>query len=170
MKPFHRRKPQPARSQPTPDELLERLLSFLQRKFYQAHAVSFAKDRPRLLKWVVLWPAKWFNDRAVTITPDRYAEIFYQVFLDAQIHGAEKVTYLPAWLSKVIQSHFHHHGEEYYEQAKSIRNAVETAMIIAGHAAPAAADPIRELATAARLLKPKPRPQKPAVKDQLTLL
>lgn len=158
------------RQQQTPAELRDRLLDFLERKFYQGHPIPFSKDRPRLLAWVVLWPAKWFDQRGVTVTSDRYAEIFFQVFFDAQIHGTEKVTYLPAWLAKVIQSHFAHHGDEYYEAAKTVRAAVETALMVAGRSQGPSPDPVRALAQAARLLKPSKRVAKPPVNDQLPLL
>lgn len=153
---MRRPKASPERKQPTPQELLDFLLDFLQRKFYAGHQVAFAKDRPRLLKWVVLWPAKWLNDRGVTIHPDRYRDIFVQVFTDGLRYGdLERITYLPAWLAKTIQSHFEHHGEAYYEEAKSIRNIVEQTMLVTGRPAVAAPDPVRDLAKAASLLRPR---------------
>jgi hypothetical protein len=157
--------------QPTPQELLDGLLDFLSRKFYQNHPLQFAKDRPRLLDWVVLWPARWFDERGVTIPATEYRKIFESVFMQALVFGkAEKITYFPAYLAKVIQSHFAMHGEEYYESAKSMRNQVDHALLIAGSARHAAPDPVRELAQAARLVKPKKLPRKPPVNAQLTLL
>lgn len=169
-----KRRPQtkPSRKQPTSDELLGSCLSLIQRKFYEDHAGSFAKDRPRLLKWVVLWPARWLNERGVTISADRYKEIFDAVLLDALAQCRQaKINYLPAYLATVIQSHWRIHGEEYYAQAKSVRNLAENALLMAGKiTGQAAPDPIRELATASRLLKPKKKPLKSPLKDQLTLL
>lgn len=165
--------PKPPRKQQTSPELRDQCLDFLQRKFYQGHPVTFAKDRPRLLAWVVLWPAKWFNQRGVTVEPDRYFAIFSQVFMDGLRFGElEKITYLPAWLAKVIQSHFDHHGEDYYEAAKSIRENTLLKSILAGNlvAGIARPDPIRELAQAARLLEPKKKVKNTPVNDQLTML
>lgn len=157
--------------QVTPLELRDQCLDFLQRKFYEGHPITFAKDRRRLLEWVVLWPAKWLDDRGVTITTDRYREIFMRVFMDALAFGTTKITYLPAYLAKTIQSHFDHHGDEYYEEAKSVRALTENALAITGKLAQVAPpDPVRDLAAAARLLKPKKVPQQSPVKDQLTLL
>jgi hypothetical protein len=162
---------QPATKQPTPAELLDELLDFVQRKFYQGHALAFTKDRPRLLKWVVLWPATWLNKRGVTLPPSRYREIFMSVFLDGIRFGtADQITYFPAYLAKIIQSHFEHHGDEIYAEAKSIRNLVENAVVVAGRSAQAASDPVRELASAATLLRAKKKPSKPAPKSQLNLL
>lgn len=95
------------RKQPTPQELRDELLGFLQRKFYPGQPVAFAKDRRRLLDWVILWPAKWLDDRGVTIPADRYRAIFMSVFMDGLRFGdTANITYLPAWLAKCIQSHF----------------------------------------------------------------
>ena len=156
-----------ARKQPTPDELLE----FLQRKFYSENAVAFNKDRRRLLDWVVLWPASWLDQRGVTITADKYKELFYGVFLDGLRFGnTGNITYLPAWLAKVIQSHFAHHGDEIYEQAKSFRTLVENAVTVAGKMVKSQPDPVRDLAAINRALKPKKKPAKRARNDQLNLL
>lgn len=156
--------------QPTSQELLDSILDFLQRKFYEGDPISFRKDRSRLLAWVALWPASWLNKKGVSLPADRYREIFFQVFLEAKANGTEKITYRPAWLRHVIQTHFAHHGDEIYEQAKSVRNLVEHAVLIAGKAAPSAPDPVRELAQASTLLKARKPAPKRAVKDQLTLL
>jgi hypothetical protein len=169
-----RSQPKPARKQPTPQELLDQILDFLQRKFYEGHPVSFAKDRPRLLDWVVLWPAKWLDDRGVTIPADRYRDIFFTVFLDALACGnTGNITYLPAYLAKVIQSHFAMHGDEYYAEAKSMRTLVENSIVLAGRLAKPEADPVSDLARvaqASRLLRPKKKAPKAPVKAQLTLL
>jgi hypothetical protein len=168
-----RRKPiAPDRKQDTPQELSDDLLDFLHRKFYQTQTLQFAKDRPRLLAWVVLWPAKWFDERGVTVPTAKYKEIFMGVFMDGLRYGAtDKIKYFPAWLAEVIQSHFAHHGEEYYEQAKATRTATENALLMAQKLpAMEVTDPIRQLAQAARLLKPKKQAINAPKKDQLTLL
>lgn len=161
-----------APKQQTSPELLGACISFLQRKFYEGKDEAFAQDRQRLLQWVVCWPAKWLDERGITLSSDRYREIFFSVFMDGLRFGdTGKITYLPAWLAKVIQSHFAHHGDEIYDEAKSIRTLTESALILAGKLPTLAApDPVRELAQAARLLKPKKRAPNPPVKDQLTLL
>ena len=149
----------PFRKQPTSAELLSDLSDFLQRKFYAGHAVNFAKDRPRLLQWVILWPASWLVGRGVTVTEDQYRKIFMGVFLDALRYGdPTKVTYFPAYLRQVIQSHFRMHGDEIYEAAKSVRNLTDHAMLLAGKfQTQDRPDPVRELAAASRLLTAKKR-------------
>jgi hypothetical protein len=157
--------------QPTPQELTDSLLDFLERKFYQGRALNFAKDRPRLLKWVILWPASWLNKRGVTVPADRYRELFMAVFIDGLRFGnTGNITYLPAWLAKVIQSHFAHHGDEIYDQAKSMRNLVDQAVTIASRPVQQAPDTVRAMAQAASLLKPKRMLKKQPPKAQLNLL
>ena len=158
--------------QPTSQELLDSLCEFVQVKFYPGQAVAFAKDRPRILKWVLLYPAGWLNSRGVTLPPERYKAILVEVLLDALRFGMNsKVTYLPAYLRQVVQSHFRLHGEKYYGEAKTARNLVEHAVLVAGKSVTnQASDPVRELAQAARILKARRTILKPVVKDQLNLL
>ena len=151
-------------TQPTPAELTDSCLSILRTKFYAGDDRGFYQDRRKLLNWVVLMPAKWLNNKGVTFHGDQYREIFVKVFIQAAAHVASKVHYRPAYLRHVIQEHFKHHGEDYYDQAKATRNLVEQAMVALGQRAPAAPDPVRELATAAALLQAPKRKLKPAVK------
>ena len=160
--------------QPTPKELTDSCLDFLRRKFYNQPGDDrcFAQDRSRLLSWVVLWPASWLNSRAVTIHGDAYREIFHKVFFQADAHRSDKIKYRPAWMKMVIQSHFKIHGEEYYNQAKAVRNLVDHTMLIVGHIKTPAADPVREMANARQILtsgKPKKSAAQPPVKSQLKL-
>ena len=164
--------------QPTPKELTDACLEFLRRKFYSFPGGdrAFFQQRRDLLRRVVLWPASWLNAKGVTIHGDAYREIFTKVFMQAAAHVETKIKYPPAYLAQVIQSHFKIHGEEYYDEAKAVRNQVDHVMLMAGQLArpaAAAADPVRELASARQILasgKPKKSPSKPAVKEQLTLI
>jgi len=157
--------------QPTPRELTDDLLGFLQRKFYPGEAVEFAKDRSRLLAWVVLWPAAWLNAKGVSLPTERYREICTKILIEAVIHGTDKVRYRPAWLKQVMQSHFRIHGEDIYTEAKAVRSLVENAMLLTGRpASPSSPDPIRELARAHTLVLSSKRVAKTPPKEQLTLL
>jgi hypothetical protein len=162
----------PKTIQLTSVELKDRCLEFLRRKFYPTQNVQFAKDRPKLLQWVVLWPATWFTKRGVRVSEEKYLEIFEGVFMDALIHGSTKITYFPAWLRQVIQAHFSHHGETYYEEAKLLRENALLNTILSGKLQPTnpAPDPVRELASAARLLKSKKKLPKTPPTTQLPLL
>ena len=161
----------PPVKQPTSPELQTELLRFIQTKWYPGEAVAFAKDTPRLLSWVIREFATWLEEKAVTLPPSRYLEIMRDtILMDAACHATGAIAYRPAWLRKVVQSHLAMHGEEYYEEAKSIRTIADRALWAAQRATVAAPDPIRELAQAARLARPRKRPSRRPVKDQLTLL
>jgi hypothetical protein len=164
----------PRPTQTTSQELLDELCRFCRVKFYAEDAVEFAKDRPRLLEWVLLYPAGWLSSRGVTLPPARYRAILEGVLMDAVRYGnTSKVSYRPAWLRMVVKSHFACHGDEYYEEGKSMRNLVDHALQVANQARGSRPDPVRELALAARLLKTKKRKSqqsRPPVNPQLTLL
>jgi len=164
----------PQRKQPTPDELRDTLLNFIQTHFYPGQPVVFAKDRPRLLKWVVLKLATYLDEKAVSISTARYQEIMQKVLMEALRFGdTGNITYLPAWLGRCVESHLAVHGEGYYEEGKLARESVQTYLSGALKIAQAGLqgrDPIREMADAARLLKAKKRPVKPPQKQQLSLL
>lgn len=159
--------------QPTPAELTDSCLSILRSKFYAlpGDEKCFAQDRKRLLKWVVLFPAGWLDSKGVTLHGDQYREIFVKVFIQAASHVQSKIKYRPAYLRQVIQEHFRHHGEDYYDQAKATRNIIEQTMVALGQSRPAAADPVREMASARQILttgQPKKTAPKRPVKAQLT--
>lgn len=164
----------PRPKQPTPKELTDDLLGFLQRKFYPGNPKAYLQQRRHLLAWVVLWPASWLNAKGVSLTTERYRQIFMAVMMDAVVHGTEKVKFPPAYLKQVIQSHFRIHGEEIYGEAKSARALVENVLLIAGRPAQAQPDPIRDLAAARAILvatKPaKKTPPKAPLNDQLNLI
>ncbi len=161
--------------QQTGEDLQGALLGFIQGKFYgqaPAERVAFLKDRRRLREWVVLWPATWLNERGVSFPPERYQEIVTGILMDAVRYGnTEAIAYRPAWLGKVVQSHFRLQGESIYEEGKALRTAMEltlsTLAVVAGHSRPR--DVVADMAAAAALLKAPKRKTQPAVKVQLNL-
>ena len=155
----------------TSRELTDDLLAFIERKFYPGDAVNFNKDKKRLLAWVILWPATYLDAAGVTLTPERYQQIFMEtVILALQQGDTGNIKYRPAWLMRVIQSHYKIHWEEIYAEAKSARSATEDALRIASRMPIAiAADPIQEMALANRLLKGTGRTKKPVLKQALNL-
>lgn len=158
--------------QQTPKEMLDGLLDFVARKFYEGDGLGFVKDKPRLLKWVLLYPAKWLDERGVTITTERYRKLVNDVLMEALRHGnTAQIGYRPAWLGKVIQSHLAIHGEELYGEAKSARSLAENALLMVGRLSTSRQDdPVKTLVAASRLLERKKPHNKPVGKDQLNLL
>ena len=156
----------------TSQEIRDELLRFIEQKFYPGQPVAFAKDRPRLLKWVVFEFSTWLDRREVTLPSQRFLQILRdQVLMEAVRNGnTGAIDYRPGYLRHVVQQHLAHHGDEIYEEAKSIRTLADRALWATQRIAPAAPDPVRELASAARLLKSAKRPVKRPENDQLTLL
>lgn len=157
-------------------EALNALLDFIRRKFYQGEPGQFAKDRKPLLKWVVFFPASWLNARQVAVPADRYRQLVESVLMDALRYGnTGAINYRPAWLGKVIQSHFDHHGDEIYERAKQTRAVAEHALLMLGKLPIREQDQVvAEFAAAGRLLEVRKSGKKPTAKpvlnDQLSLL
>jgi hypothetical protein len=164
----------PTRKQPAPDELRDELLRFIQTHFYAGQPVAFAKDTRRLLEWVVLKLAVYLDDKAVFIPTARYLDIMKNEILMPALQCGDtgNITYLPAWLGKVVESHLKIHGEDYYNEGKAERENIHTYLAGALKAAQAGIQgrsPIQEMATAARLLKTKKTVFKRPSKDQLSL-
>ncbi len=153
----------PARiQQPTPLELRNEILSFIQRKFYpDDRSGSFYKDRQNLLRWVVLKPAVWLDEKGVTINTTAYREILVEkILMEALRHGAtDSIKYIPAWLGKCVDSHLSIHGEKYYEAAKSFRSTIEQTLLLTQQRQQPAQNPIQQLAAAAALIRPSRRPK-----------
>lgn len=163
-------KPKFQRKQPTSPELTDDLLGLIQRKFYPTSPVQFAKDRHLLLKWVVLKFASWLDEKGVTLPLSDYKEIVTRILMDAAAFQKSEMKWGPAYLGSVMESHLRIHGEDYYDRAKVIRNLAENALGLVGKLAVKPANPIREMAQAARLIQPKKRLAKTPIKEQLTLL
>lgn len=160
------------------EDLRDRLLGYIQRHFYaDLPKERFWADRRLLLRWVVLWPAKWLSDKGVTMTPERYEEIMVGggrprgILVDAATLG--QPPYNPVkYLATVVQKHWEIHGEGYYEEAKALRNKLDPIMrVLSGRAIQAQPDPIATLANASDLLR-SPRKRRQAVKppEQMDLL
>jgi len=148
------------------DQLINDLLDFIQRKFYEGDVAGFTKDKRRLLTWVVLWPSTYLDAAKVSLPDARQKEIFMEtVMLALQQGNTGNIRYRPAWLGRVIQSHYQIHWDEIYQEAKSARSLADHALLMAGRLPVAKApDSTREMAAAARLLKGSKRQVKHPVK------
>jgi hypothetical protein len=163
----------------TSTDLRDEILGFIRGKFYQGDQVGFLQDQKRLLAWVVFEPARWLDEKGVTISAESYRSLFLDqrtgVLMEAIRHGAtHEIRYRPAWLRQVIQSHLRIHGDELYQSAKSAAVAVDNALSLAGRMVGVRPpDPVRELAAAADLIRPSKRraqtPCKPSAAVQREL-
>lgn len=174
----------PRRKQQTPEELISTIMGFIGRHWYGGDVVRLAKDRPRLLSWVVLKPAKFLDDRGVTVASETYQSLFLDakegLLMEALRHGEQaQVKYPPAYLGTVIDAALRIQGDRLYERAKSetARHAggiaEQFAQALAGRPQ-TGPDPVRQMAQAASLLRSRARrlqpPCKPAADSQLSLL
>jgi len=107
--------------------------------------------------------------RGVTLPSARYKEIVLGVLIGIKQHGAtDVIKYWPGYLKHCLQTHFKVHGEEIYNEAKSVRNKVEHTLL-ACRKVERSVDPIAVIAEA-RKLNAKPKRFKRAVASQLNLL
>lgn len=160
----------PTLVQQTPKAVLDSLLALVRRKFYEGDDASFFKDRWNLLQWALLWAAReWFKPKEVELPAERYREILSTVIIEAAAHVRGRIHYRPAYLKMVIQSHFAIHGDEYYEEAKSLRTAAEAALLALGKLPSRAGSSLVDDFTAASKLldgtKPRRKKAAPAPVD-----
>lgn len=160
--------------QACPAELVHSLLGVIRRQFCAQLTDKQWYENQRFFKRVILYPAKYLNERGVTLPPDRYQAILQDVFQEIKRHGQTAVVgFWPGYLLKCVQEHFAHHGEDYYSEGKSLRSMTERALMGFGRAREAAqaADPVAPMAQAYAILSRPKRRQKPSGKQpQLSLL
>lgn len=145
--------------QDTPEALVHRLLQFVRGQFCgDMTPGEWAMHSHFVRRNVILWPA-WFicNKRGFTLPADRYESIMRSIFQTIIRNGDTSVVkFWPGYLMKCVQEHWHHHWEEYYQEAKSTRNQV--ANLLAGcKPIPAEDRTIETLALAHQVLTSKKR-------------
>lgn len=147
--------------QSTPEEVIQNLLQVIRSGFYSdLDPKKWFQDRQFILKNVVLWPATWLDDKGVTLSPDRYKAIIYEVIQGIKHHGkTEAVGYWPGYLKHCLQQHFIHHGDEIYEEAKSFRATISRTICTLGPARQAQHSTVK-MAEAFKLIQPKHRQTK----------
>lgn len=169
--------PQDRPRQNVPAEIVQDLMSVIRNQFYPdtlcaGSGKQWFQDQQFLKVRVVLWPAAWLTSRGVTLKPERYKQILFDIFNAIKRHGAtDAVKYWPGYLAKCVQDHFRHHEDEIYYEAKALRSQVERALATAQTAVASHPDPIARLAEIQHLLISTTRKRhcKPAA-GQLKLL
>ena len=110
-----------------------------------------------LRKRAVMWPASFMVGKGFTIPGARYKQILLDVLQEVKRYGnTRQVRAWQPYLITCIQSHFRHHWEDYYAEAKSVRASVENALMGIGRATPAspAIDAVEAIAAAQRVASP----------------
>ena len=162
-------------------ELRDTILGYIRVHWYRdLPPERFFGDRALLLRFVVLWPAKWLAERGVSLPAERYKSIMVGpsnprgILVDAATLG-EPARNPIRYLGHVVQSHWRIHGETYYEEAKALRPRIDQLMSQIQTAAAAGTASRRtavELMADAAALAAPTRRRKPAAKPaaQLDLL
>jgi hypothetical protein len=160
--------------QQTPEEIISDLMQHIRAGFYFDHPQAWFADQHFIKAKVVTWPASWLNSRGVTLKPERYKEVLIGVFETIKVHGnTGSVKYWPGYLLHCLQMHFKCHGDEIYEEAKSLRNKMEAALMACQRSVEAsrAADPVAAIAQVNKALMSVGRKKKTVApaKQQLSL-
>ena len=112
-----------------PDVIVERFLRSLRNQFYKGVDKLFFQEKPLLIQ-AICYPARWLDERAVRLNSKRYTTILTTIIRTINAHGnLGKVRSMGRYLLHCVQLHMQHHGEDYYEQGKAIRNALEDVML-----------------------------------------
>jgi hypothetical protein len=149
--------------QQLPGEIIHDLMGVIRGAFYPGDDRWFA-DQHFIRRHVVTWPAAWLVGKGVTLKPERYKEIVLGVIQGIKRHGQTGVVkYWPGYLKHCLQMHFKVHGDEIYEEAKSLRTALDNALLACKRGEGDGPDPI-EVIAAARRIKTPGRPARGKVK------
>ena len=83
----------------------------------------FFQDRNLLLRNVILYPAHWLDERGVSLPSHRYKAIVLDVLQTIKRRSDTRgIQCLSGYLAPCVQTHFKHHGDECYEEAKARRS------------------------------------------------
>lgn len=169
----------PRPKQPIPSEIVNDLQGAIRNQFYGDAFERWPKDQHFIKREFTLYLATWLDKRGVTLKPERYKALLLGLLNEIKTHGkTEAIKYWPGYLKLVLQNHLKHHGEDIYQEAKSLRTLAENTLLSLGSACVSRApsgvspDPIAVMAAARRDLltqKRAKRPSKSATK-QLDLL
>lgn len=103
----------------------DQILDQIKKRFYDSstYPEKYYEDQ-RMLLYAITWPAKWLEQRALTISTEHYKQLLSQRLDDIVKHGepSRYQDYFPVYLLKTIQRWFAHNGESLYHKLKHIRN------------------------------------------------
>jgi len=158
--------------QEAPEDLVNRLLGVVRGQFCGDLGDKEWFQHSRFIRHkVILWSAAFVTGKGFTLPPGRFESVLQGVFTEIKQHGQTgHIRYWPGYLMKCVQDHWRHHWEDYYKEAKAVRNIAETALVSAGKSAPTDKT-VETLAAAYRVLAGTKRKSKVARQPkQLNLL
>lgn len=165
MKP--RRKPPERELRPAEpggaSRIVQDFLHVLRNQFYADDPKGFFQQRWLLVRGIS-YPAKYLADRGVGLTEADHRELLTNQIRGIQHHGDTRaIRFFGRYWLHVIQQHMKHHGEDYYDSGKKLRQVADTAIeSIRGQAAAQALEVTDRLAEIAAAIRPPTRRKKPA--------
>ncbi|HEX7861819.1 MAG TPA: hypothetical protein VF773_15905 [Verrucomicrobiae bacterium] len=143
---------QPRPKQQLPAEIVADVQSAIRNQFYGDALDRWPKDQHFIKREFTLYFASWLDKRGVSLPPHQYKQILLERLNEIKVHGNTRaIKYWPGYLKHVLQEHLKHHGEEIYEQAKSLRTLAENTLLSLGKAATdGSPDPVAAMAAARR--------------------
>ena len=137
------------------EDLTRDLLTAVRGQFYSnLPEKRWFQEYNLILSNVVLWPAKWLDDRGVSLPPHRYKEAFLGVLDTVKRNGDTANIKTPArYLAMCVQSHFKVNGDRYYEEAKATRSVAGDIVDVLRKSIKHDRDPVAEMAVAGRKLE-----------------
>jgi hypothetical protein len=119
--------------QPLPDtdsdaRFIRDYLHRLRTQFYPDDEKAFYQQRNMLID-AITTPARWLHERGVRLPDTRLRDILDTIIRTIQHHGnTSQITYFCRYFLHSVQQHMTHHGETYYNEAKSLRTILATAV------------------------------------------
>ena len=115
----------------TPSAVLEDLMQQVRAYLYSALPDRAWFTQQERVKATLTLPAKWLDDRKVELPAERYQKLLEDILATIKAKGRKptQMGKFPClYLHSCVESHMRHHGEEYYNEGKGIRNRVKLFM------------------------------------------
>jgi hypothetical protein len=109
----------------TPEEFTSEMLQELRHEFMRgASDKQFFQERTTLIEAITL-PARYLNDRGAVALTAKYRGILHTIMNTIRRKGNRAVVRrFSIYFLKCVQEHMHHHGEDYYNDSKSLSGRV----------------------------------------------
>ncbi len=106
----------------TAEELTAEMLAELRREFFKRSTDKQFNQEAHLLRQAIYFPARYLNDRGARALPSKYRQILRIVIQTIKAKGNRaKIHRFSVYFLHCVQEHMKHHGDEYYQAAKSAR-------------------------------------------------
>lgn len=110
------------------DSLVKNWLHRIKNQFYPDAAKEFYQQKNVLIV-AITTPARWLDERGVQLPEARIDAILAEIVRGVMHHGdTGRIVFFCRYFLKVVQDHMDHHGEVYYEEGKSLRFIVTSAV------------------------------------------